>query len=65
MVLFFAVVVGTPGRIEFDEPSKFHHPQPRVMPAHGDFSIRLCRTDRESVKYADTALDPWNSTALS
>jgi hypothetical protein len=41
MVLFLAVVVGRLGTIEPDDPSKFHQPQPSVMPDHGAFSIRL------------------------
>ena len=65
MSLFLAVVVGTFGTTEFAEPSKFHQPHPSVMPFHGAFSIRLCRTDSVSAKYAETGLLALNSTALS
>ncbi len=65
MVLFLAVVVGRFGAIEPDDPSKFHQPQPSVMPDHGVFSIRLRWMVRVSTKYAEMGLCPLNSTALS
>ena len=64
MVLFLAVVVGRLGTIDPADPSKFHHPQPSVMPDHGVFSIRLCCTVRVSAKYAEMALCPLNNAAL-
>ena len=58
-------MVGRLGAIEPDDPSKFHQPQPSVMPDHGAFSIRLRCIVRVSTKYAEMGLCPLNSTALS